>query len=253
MKIERKEKRMTKKAICFQLSGRTAIFRKPDVNTYAYLTYNNIHKPALLGMLGALLGLCGYEQQGDKKFPEYYELLRELKVSILPQSDNDGVFSKKIQVFNNSVGYASKEEGGNLIVREQWLEHPSWLIYIMDDGTEVYNQLKKQILTQQAEFVPYLGKNEHPATIDQVHEVELELVDPEYVDSLVVGEQVDIGYEPYDEDEIPYLFKEKVPVGLVEDVNFYNYEDSIYTNCNYNWTKENVAIYSDQTYRLFFF
>ena len=99
---------------------------------YTYFTYNNIHKPALLGMLGAILGYGGYSQQKEEDtYPEYYQRLNEIKVSIVPVNNNYGVFSKKIQVFNNSVGYASFEDGGNLVVREQWLENPCWYIYIL--------------------------------------------------------------------------------------------------------------------------
>ena len=40
----------------FRLSGKNAFFKKPEVNTYCYFTYGNIHKVALLGMFGAILG-----------------------------------------------------------------------------------------------------------------------------------------------------------------------------------------------------
>ena len=36
----------------FSLSGKTAFFKKPEVNTYYYFTYGNIHKVALLGIFG---------------------------------------------------------------------------------------------------------------------------------------------------------------------------------------------------------
>ena len=36
----------------FSLSGKTAFFKKPEVNTYFYFTYGNIHKVALLGIFG---------------------------------------------------------------------------------------------------------------------------------------------------------------------------------------------------------
>src|SRR5699024_8317345 len=109
--------------ITFNLSGKTAFLKKPDVNAYAYFTYNNIHKIALLGVLGAIMGLGGYNQMstksGDVRYPEFYERLKDIRISIVPLSEK-GYFQKKIQTFNNSVGYASKEEGKNLIVREQW-------------------------------------------------------------------------------------------------------------------------------------
>jgi CRISPR-associated protein Cas5h len=34
--------------------------KKPDINEGIYLTYNLLHKPALLGILGAVAGLGGY-------------------------------------------------------------------------------------------------------------------------------------------------------------------------------------------------
>ena len=55
------------KAIKFNLSGKFAHFKKPDVNSYAYFTYSHIHKVALLGILGAILGLKGYESFSREK------------------------------------------------------------------------------------------------------------------------------------------------------------------------------------------
>ena len=40
------------------------------------------------------------------RYPEFYNKLKDLKISIKPLSQN-GYFNKKIQVFNNSVGYAN--------------------------------------------------------------------------------------------------------------------------------------------------
>ena len=42
------------------LKGRTAFFKKPDVNSYYYFTYGQIHKVVLLGIFGAILGYSGY-------------------------------------------------------------------------------------------------------------------------------------------------------------------------------------------------
>ena len=78
----------------FKLSGKSAFFKKPEVNTYCYFTYGNIHRVALLGILGAILGYKGYSQMQDilsnkkKKgklepsYPEFYEKLKDLKIAI---------------------------------------------------------------------------------------------------------------------------------------------------------------------------
>lgn len=49
------------------LKGRTAFFKKPDVNSYYYFTYGQIHKVVLLGIFGAILGYSGYESIKTEK------------------------------------------------------------------------------------------------------------------------------------------------------------------------------------------
>ena len=50
-------------ALQFTLSGKDAFFKKPEVNTYHYYTFGQIHKVVLLGMFGAILGYGGYAQK----------------------------------------------------------------------------------------------------------------------------------------------------------------------------------------------
>lgn len=230
------------KAISFILSGKTACFRKPDVNQFAYFTYNNIHKPALLGLFGAVIGLGGYTQLNDENirnkkdkkplnsgFPEFYEKLQHLKISIIPLVPN-GYFSKKIQTFNNGVGYASQEEGGNLIVREQWLENPIWQIMILDDGSSEYGQIKDYLENGKAVFIPYLGKNDHFADIKEVKSIELEspiLEDRIY--SLFMEKNLKLSkIKPRGENS--YYFKENAPIRLNEKYHFYEFENLVFTN-----------------------
>lgn len=245
------------KAVSFRLSGKTACFRKPDVNQFAYFSYNNIHKPALLGILGSIIGLGGYNQlhyqkellkekikclKGkDKKvlqeklfkleeqYPEFYKKLKELKVSIVPLAPH-GYFSKKVQVFNNSVGYASKEMGGNLIVREQWIEDPNWQIVVLDNGRDEYVRLKEYLVESKSVFVPYLGKNDHPATIDEVKELELSnSLNGIKISSLFIEDKCEISKMP-PRGELSYFFKEVSPMRLQEEYHFYEYENLIFTN-----------------------
>ena len=51
------------KAIRFTLSGKNAFFKKPEVNSYYYFSYGQIHKVALLGIFGAILGYGGYQRK----------------------------------------------------------------------------------------------------------------------------------------------------------------------------------------------
>ena len=212
------------KALKFILSGETAFFKVPMVNSVCYFTYGNIHKPALLGMFGAILGYKGYGYE-ITNFPEYYEKLKDVKISIVPNSEN-GYFNKKFQQFNNSVGYASQEQGGNLIVKEQWLEDPSWTIYIMLNNDES-QKLADMIIHSQCVYIPYLGKNDHLATIEKAEYVEVKNVDAENltIQSLSLSEALD-----FDQDEMDFKYEEYLPLTLNLETNHHELKKFILTN-----------------------
>ena len=196
----------------FKLSGKSAFFKKPEVNTYCYFTYGNIHRIALLGILGAILGYKGYSQMQDilsnkkKKgklepsYPEFYEKIKELKIAILPLNPK-GVITKKIQIFNNSTGAGSKEldkknkieYGVNLIVKEQWLENPKWEICILLDCEEA-KKIKEAIQNHKCKFYPYLGTNDHFADIEYLGVEEAKTIEDDMyrIDSFVFRDDVDI-------------------------------------------------------------
>lgn len=239
--------------IKFTLEGRFGFFKKPDVNTYLYFTYGNIHKVALLGIFGAILGYRGYNQMSFNKkykkdfkgllenkegfYPEFYEKLSHLKIGVTPIEVS---INKKVQVFNNSVGYASKEQGGNLIIKEQWLENPSWDIYIVVDDDES-RKLAKSLVDGSFVYIPYLGKNDHLADIKNV-ELISEVKEANSlcnIDSLFVKgdfqivENNDIDEFDESEEAIPiFKYEEKLPVSLDKNTNKYEFRSFIYTNAN---------------------
>lgn len=238
----------------FKLSGKNAFFKKPEVNTYCYFTYGNIHKVALLGIFGAILGYSGYTQIQDmikpkkKKtklepsYPEFYERLKDLKVAILPLNEK-GNIPKKIQAFNNSVGYASREQGGNLIVKEQWLENPAWEICVLIDCEEA-EKLKDAIQNHKCVYYPYLGKNDHLADIEFISVDEAKLADgKEYIINSFI-KKGDFSFSDYDEEELEedkhlseeeieayneFKYEEALPYTIDEYVNNYKLERFVYT------------------------
>lgn len=230
----------------FTLCGDNAFFKKPEVNSYFYFTYGNIHKVALLGMFGALLGYGGYTQmQGFEKgkrkealsqsYPEFYERLKDLKISILPVHEK-GFIHKKIQTFNNSVGYASKELGGNLIIKEQWLDHPKWQICLLIDSEEA-EKVKNAICNQKCVFYPYLGKNDHPATIvaAEVTAVKQVVFGQGRLDCLAPKENVQIADLDYDEQQelnavSEFKYEEALPYSIDGWLNQYILKTFLYTD-----------------------
>lgn len=144
--------------ISIDLKSDFGFFKKPDINDSIYLTYNMIHKPALLGLFGAVLGFEGHKQYG--RLPYYYEKLDNIKVGIQPVGDGqkNGNFTKTTVKYNNATGLAS---AGTLNILEQILIKPAYRIFLQldknnDDQLKLYNKLKNH----EAVFIPYLGEND---------------------------------------------------------------------------------------------
>ena len=251
--------------------GKTAFFKKPEVNTYRYLTYGQLHKVALMGIFGSILGLNGYGQQGDKVYPEFYEELKEIKVSIVPISPaKTGGFGKKIQQFNNSIGYASKEDGGNLIVTEQWLENVSWDVYVLCDS-DISNRLRDSLICKNTVYIPYLGKNDHTANISSIEVYDgVKAQDISYIntlDSLFLKDCVSIkkvskptGFGPVTtapssgvEKMQEYVYKEFLPYALEPKFNRYDNRKFICTNKIIEINDEKAIVYSVNGKNLFFY
>lgn len=249
-------------ALKFKLSGKTAIFKRPDVNDPCLFTYSHIHKPALLGILGAICGFGGYNQQkkhNDKclaekrkedmlDYPEFYEKLKDIKVSIIPK---EPVFAMKKQQFNNSVGYANVD--GNLIVTEQWLENPSWEIFILLDGSDVTETLKNRFLSKEFVYIPYLGKNDHFANITDVEVVDLQKIqDCKRVHSMLLTKYVEKAEESDEDDDEPFKYQERLPIALDKEDNLYELEKFVFTNMDvvlnnfeqiYSCANRNIAFF----------
>ncbi len=223
----------------FTLSGNQAFFKKPDVNAYYYFTYGQIHKVALLGMFGAILGYGGYnamkmrDKKNKEEYPEFYERLKDIRISILPIC-NKGSFDKKIVEFNNSVGYASREQGGNLIVKQQWLEMPKWQIYLAVDCEES-RKIAEALLGNRCVYIPYLGSNNHPADISAVHMISGEPEHhPKYINSMYIKQYVEMDMQ---EEEDWFKYEEMLPIGLDKKLNMYVFEKMVFSdmkvlNCN---------------------
>ena len=241
-------------ALKFTLSGDSAFFKDNVINT-VYLTYGNIHRVALLGIFGAILGYNGYSKQNDmlkkkKKnitdYPEFYEKLNDIKIAVVSNGEN-GYFNKKLQTFNNSVGYASKEEGGNLIVKQFWLENPSWDIYLLLDCEEA-KKIADYIKDRRAIYLPYLGTNDHLANITDVEIVNIEkkiTSENENIEILSMVKACDISDKKKNDFSMDsnmkkdiYKYSEYLPIKLSKELNQYIKEKITITNMSVKLLKE---------------
>lgn len=148
------------KLISFDLKADFAFFRKPDTNATINLSYNIIHRPAVLGILGAIIGLEGYKEKG--KMPQYYDVLKDVRIGIEPLNHDKGNYTKTNIKYSNTVGYANK--GTNFLTEELTLVNPEYRIYLLlDEMEDNQKQLAENLKKGCAEFIPYLGKNEFTA------------------------------------------------------------------------------------------
>lgn len=236
-------KPVSPRLISFDLRADFGFFRKPDVNDGLQLSYNMLHKPALLGILGAIAGLKGYEKKGQ--WPEYYKLLKSVPVGIEPLKPyhDKGNFTKTAITYTNTVGYANAD--GNLIIQESTLRSPAYRVYVLlNKADEVQARLLSRIRNHEAEFVPYLGKNEFTAWWENVTEYEIDqtittqafevktLFDKR---KTVVSKTVDDGYDRFDlfdfsERKGSYIYFERLPVNFDEQLFQYSLVDFAYTD-----------------------
>jgi len=238
---------MAIKLISFDLKADMGFLKKPDINDGIYLTYNMLHKPALLGILGAIAGLKGYNE--NSKWPEYYDKLKHLKIGIEPLNCEKGNFQKTTIGYNNTTGFANDD--GNLQITEQVIIAPSFRCYLLLNIENLVEQtLYERIKNQQSEFLPYLGKNDFLAWWEKGSVTEYKFDNRKPVESFkiktvfckkdtkVKNEKEDafVGFDIFSdslgEDEVFFYF-EKLPIGFNELLFQYELADFSYTTTKF--------------------
>lgn len=246
-----------KKLISIDLKADLGFLKKPDINDGIYLTYNMLHKPVLLGILGAVVGLEGYQARG--KLPEYYEQLKHLRVGIQPLNARKGNFLKTVVQYSNGVGYASQELGGNLIVREQILIKPAFCCFLeLDDGPALERKLLASLQNSEADFVPYLGKNEfslwwenyseydyEPFHFDKDFEISTIFMKSDEALKEMVKKRI-ISVFAMGAGEPQFMSFEELPIGFHEQLLQYEKRQFVFTNFTLSRELKLEGLYSVQ-------
>lgn len=234
------------KLISFDIQSDFGFFRKPETNNTLNLSFNMIHKPAVLGILGAIIGLEGYKKKGE--LPEYYKKLKDIKIGIAPLNHDNGNYAKTPIKYSNTVGYANK--GTNFLTEELTLVNPKYCIYLLLDETNAeQNQLINNIKNIQSEFVPYFGKNEFSAWWDNVQEYdfqEAEIAENESIQigSLFLKNQIlkdnteavmtEVDLFNFDlnnlDNESLFIYFERLPIDFNLDLMQYQLAEMVFTN-----------------------
>lgn len=241
---------MKQKLVSFELKSDFGFLRKPDNNDGLMLSYNMLHKPALLGILGAIIGLKGYGHDRDDgtlfkrgMLPDYYEKLKHLLVGIAPLEayHDKGNFIKTSLKYNNGTGFASEEAGGIWNITESMLIRPAYRCFVLLNLENlIEKQLHENLLRGYAEFLPYLGKNEFSAWWEkfQEHPFENDVKTPTIEmgtlflkDGQIMKDKKQKPKITFKSDKIErFMYFERLPIGFDEKLMQYNLAEFVFTS-----------------------
>lgn len=214
----------------FTVSGQGASFTRPHFNSIVS-SYSHIHKVALLGMIGAIIGIEKAEEHPKtskytfRTAPDFYLELEDLEVSIVPHKVS---FFSKEDVITDTTGYSN--DSSTYVAKYQTLLSPAWDIYIKKSDNPHYETLKEFLLNGEAVYTPYLGRNHWWATIDNVEVLTgEETFDVETIDSLFP--EINVETEENDDFLVDRIyFREFMPVELEEILMQYQEQVLALTN-----------------------
>jgi CRISPR-associated protein Cas5h len=178
------------KTIIFDISSEYGHFRKFNT-TSSPLTYPVPTRPAIAGILGAVLGI--EREQSDGTVPEgvmpVAEVFAKHKVGIAIQLLNP---VKKVNIgFNLLDTEKTASSFFNIKQRTQieyeLLKHPSFRVFVGMNEDELFTDLENRLKENQTHFSPYLGLSQFTAKLQYVDTVALEaLVDDKFVPIITV-------------------------------------------------------------------
>ena len=150
------------KLISFRISGKFASFRDPSV-TSNQTVYYIPSKSAVVGILGAMIGVKRSDTLGEIYGEEYLEFFKNTKIGIQYES-----IPNKVVFYTN---HRSLKEPKTKPFKTEVLENPQYTIYVITDegnSKKLVNALKKN----EFKFSPYLGHAYCPATISDFEEID---------------------------------------------------------------------------------
>lgn len=239
-------------ALKFDIYGKYAYFKNPESNSGTEFSFEHLHKPSMLGILGCILGLKGKEGiTKDNPYPQYYEVLKDIKVAIVP---NRPTFNKFQETITNTTGFAN--DNSTQVLNREILQDARWTIYILKCGIEevFWSKLGELLSEHESRYPLYLGNNSYKAQIDNVDIIELDkLQDTEeiVVSSIFNKNIIEEKYNFTKSDLIiPYDLKMYFPIDLNE-LLLYKYGWFEFTNLVLELNNDN-NLYLDKDKVLYF-
>ncbi len=148
------------KILSFAITGSFAAFRDPTVTSNQNVYYIP-SKSAIVGILGAMIGVPRSSALGEMYGQEYYDLFSTTRIGIALENE-----PTKITLFTN---HRSLKEAKTKPFKSELLEGPKYRIYVSSTD-DTLRKLKDVITGKKFVYSPYLGHAYCPATISELEE-----------------------------------------------------------------------------------
>jgi CRISPR-associated protein Cas5h len=155
------------KIISFRISGSFAAFRDPSV-TSNQTVYYIPSKSAVVGILGAMIGIKRSDQLGDIYSEEYLDFFKQTRIGIQLEST-----PKKVVYFTN---HRSIKEAKTKPFKTEVVENPRYTIYV-DTEKKYFEKLSNVLTKNEFVYSPYLGHAYCPASVFDVREMDAKVID----------------------------------------------------------------------------
>lgn len=158
---------MLNSIVSFCISGEFAAFRDPSV-TSNQTVYYIPSKSAVIGLLGAILGVERDHSLGEIYGGDYIKLFKKTKIGMELESD-----PRKISFFTN---HRSLKEPKTKPFKTEVLVSPSYRIYVKTDDS-IMDTLYAALKENDFKYPPYLGHAYCPARISDAKMQEIAVFD----------------------------------------------------------------------------
>lgn len=178
------------KALKFEIWGEFAHFRKPYTTT-SPLTFPFPTRPAIAGMIGAIIGI---EKNNDICQNNDSSIAICLKNPV--KKSRIGInLTQAAAIGSVKAGFVDLQQTKNKLnqIRYEYLKDPAYIVYFSHKDEKIYRQLKQHLQNHTSVFTPYLGISEHIANFKFVDETELTEVEagsPVYINSVIPKKQL---------------------------------------------------------------
>ena len=156
------------KLITFRISGEFAAFRDPSV-TSNQTAYYIPSKSAVIGILGAMIGIRRSDTLDEIYSKEYLEFFKNTKIGLQLECT-----PKKVVFFTN---HRSLKEPKTKPFKTELVENPTYTIYVKTDeinSKKLINALEKHEFV----YAPYFGHAYCPTRIENFRQIDVSKIDP---------------------------------------------------------------------------